>query len=331
MLDEEELNRPQQQPKTSIILPVAVAAASNDDEQLPTATVVETRTVNIMYGLSGNAQGFLQEFSVSLKSVLLNAPLSDNLMIHILADKPAYNSLGKLFNKTGIATWQTRHAITIQTYNIQPNIQPWLQTIQKRMNLSREDATKGHTVGTWFRLFAHEIIALPSNNTSVLYIDSDAVVMANMDSLFAQYQELQHEVSFQWGATKCAGFIFLNLAKLNRVWDLVSHTNWTQASEAGENRINDQLIFVEINRTHPEEVALLPLEWDVHYSNGELWKTSLLHARPNGVGMLHLNGGGNSQKNAFTTHFEIFDNATLKLHVVKDWRIVKIWNGRGPN
>ena len=85
--------------------------------------------VNVAFGLSGNHPGFLAEFEVALKSVLLNAPMERNLYIHVLADKDAFSSLDEIFNRTLLPTWVTRNPIEIHAYDISSHL-PWLrQTI----------------------------------------------------------------------------------------------------------------------------------------------------------------------------------------------------------
>jgi hypothetical protein len=63
-------------------------------------------------------------------------------------------------------------------------------------------------------------------------------------------------------------------------------------------RPNDQLIFMAFNRTLPEEVVLLPDEWNVEMTS--LWRANdILDQRRNGVGMFHFNGGGASKVSYF--------------------------------
>ncbi|KAL7523663.1 hypothetical protein ACHAXR_000278, partial [Thalassiosira sp. AJA248-18] len=64
--------------------------------------------INVAFGLSGDHPGFLSEFEVALKSVLLNAPMERNLHVHILADRDAFVSLDGIFNRTQLPTWVTR-------------------------------------------------------------------------------------------------------------------------------------------------------------------------------------------------------------------------------
>ena len=58
---------------------------------------LQVQVVHVTFGLSGNHSGFLAEFEVALKSVLLNAPLELSLHIHILADEDAFASLKEIF------------------------------------------------------------------------------------------------------------------------------------------------------------------------------------------------------------------------------------------
>lgn len=52
------------------------------------------------FGLSSNNPGFLFEFEVALKSVLLNAPLKRDLFVHILADQDSFQALDDI-DKSG--------------------------------------------------------------------------------------------------------------------------------------------------------------------------------------------------------------------------------------
>ena len=75
-------------------------------------------TLNIVFGLSGNHPGFLSEFEVALKSVLLHAPLERAMHVYIVADGDAYQSLDDVFKRTNILTWETRNPIKIYVYDL---------------------------------------------------------------------------------------------------------------------------------------------------------------------------------------------------------------------
>merc|ERR1740124_1095864 len=82
--------------------------------------------IHVAFGLSGNHSGFLSEFEVSLKSVLLHTPLERNLSVHILADQDAYNSLPDIFNRTELSLWVTRNPVEIHAYDVTQDL-PWLK------------------------------------------------------------------------------------------------------------------------------------------------------------------------------------------------------------
>jgi hypothetical protein len=149
-----------------------------------------------------------------------------------------------------------------------------------------------HTVGTFFRLFVQDVV--PSSVNHALYMDSDIVLMAPLDGL---WKHVDRNSTFQWGESQCAGFIVLNVPKLDHLWHLVSNMDLHNASKELKQEKNDQLIFQAINRSHPEIVSMLPKEWDVELA--KLWRGQLADHRPDGVGFLHFNGGSKSKDNAF--------------------------------
>lgn len=168
-------------------------------------------------GLAGNHSGFLAEFEVALKSILLNAPLESDLSIYIMADSDAYGALGTVFDRTGLNGSLWRNRISIETYNVAPYLRNWTRQI---VSMNENMDTGQHTIGAYFRLFAHEV--LPNNVNHVLYMDTDVVIMANLDDL---WEHVDQDTTFQWGKDACDGFIVLNLHKLGTVWDMARRCN----------------------------------------------------------------------------------------------------------
>jgi hypothetical protein len=290
--------------------------------------------VHIMYGLSGNEKGFIHEFEVSLKSLLLNAPYHSNLTIHVLADDDAYNSLDNIFyNITNLTSWRSNQVITIITYNVEPYLNEWSMFIEEKTVHPIYNQTWDHTIGTYFRLLAHTI--LPLNEIKyVLYMDTDIVLMANADNIwqYTTYQHQQHvwksdillsddgnsthtttnmtyktfnstnnnDPFFIWGEDECAGFVLINLHELQTLWELISQMDLDALSWEVWDWINDQFILRMISKHYPQRVAILPIEWDVSIAGkSNLWQGNLQHRRPTGVGMLHFNGGGASKTSAY--------------------------------
>lgn len=54
----------------------------------PNAT--RPKPLQVMWGLSGNSTAFLEEFEVSLKSVLLKAPIDAEMDVHLIVDYAAF-------------------------------------------------------------------------------------------------------------------------------------------------------------------------------------------------------------------------------------------------
>jgi hypothetical protein len=271
-----------------------VHAKADGSPLLPVVTTDEI--VHVVYGLSGDNSGFIGEFEISLKSVLLNSPIHSDLTVHVMADKKAVGALRDVFNRSQISTWHTRNHVRLQVYNIESKIPSWKRRIKSMTKIPIKQVMGGtHTVGAFFRLFLQDVLHTSVNHA--LYIDPDVVVTAPLDGL---WKHVDRNATFQWGDLKCSGFIILNVPKLDHLWHLASKLDLNKASVELRQAKNDQLIFRAINRSHPEIVSMLPKEWDVSLAGG-LWKGVLTESRPDGVGHMHFNGGGPSKANVFLT------------------------------
>ena len=269
---------------------------SNFDENIPRyPSHVELDTVHVLYGLSGNASGFLSEFEISMKSVLMNSPIDADMTIHVMAEHDAYLALPDVFNRTGIATWETRNQISFVIYNIQSKVKRWSKMIQRKMGYKTKLLTSVHTIGTFFRLFVQDIVNA-SDVPHMIYMDTDVLVMSSLEGLWRLRDDKAY---FQFGKLECAGLLLLNVGKLNDLWQLIeaNRSQLQQWSQKLGQSPNDQLVVRVVNVTHPEMVSLLPPEWDVHLT--DLWRGSLFHQRPQGVGYQHFNGGQASKDNTF--------------------------------
>lgn len=249
------------------------------------------RTVHVLYGLSGNRSSFLGEFEISLKSVLMNSPIDSDFVVHIMADQNAYRSLAESFERTNITTWKTRNQVTIEAYNVEPHVKRWGQFL---FEYWKDFPYFRHTIGAFFRLFVNEIVD-ENYVDQILYIDTDAVVTAQLDTLWVYANK---KYMFIWGNDlRCSGFMIITVSRLKELWDLVRTPNFHK--QIGHSVPDDQLIFRTINEHYPDLVGYLPKEWDVSLADGFMWKKTLNDHRPDGVGMIHLNGGGENGKNAF--------------------------------
>ena len=98
----------------------------------------------------------------------------------------------------------------------------------------------------------------------------------------------------------CSRFVVVNAPRLDEVWTLTKETPMKSISKAYRNqRPNNQLLFRSVKGTHPEEVNVLADGWDMTVTNR--WKPEFLPIDEKfpDIGMLHLNGGGNQNKEAY--------------------------------
>jgi len=269
-----------------------------------TATTNQTdtpTTVHVLYGLAGKHDGFFAEFHISFKSVLLNAPVHAPLVIHIMATQQACDRIQPFLQQ--FKTWRTRPAISIRLHNVQPHVATWRAfLLQNVFPDVPKQVVLGHTMGSYFRLFCHEVLQAPS----VLYLDTDVVVTAPLDRLW-QYISTTDQHVFAWGPEiQCSGFLILTPSRLSDFWQsILAQRPLARWSDRLDNVPNDQLLLRLYQHQHPTMVGALPLAYDV--SLAKLWNAPLQQSRPDGVAMLHFNGGGKSKENVFAS-----DHAYLK-------------------
>ena len=271
--------------------------------------------INVVFGLSGNHPGFLSEFEVALKSVLLNAPLDRNLSIHILADEGAFYSLQEIFNRTQLPTWKTRTAIELHAHDVTrfiPSLENQIKgTLAKGMGINEAGfrilfgGIYAHTIGAFFRLAADHF--LPSTAAHVLYMDTDVVLMANLEELW-KHVEREPDALIHWGLEMCSGFVVMNVPHMQDIWKLAADAPLKNISENFNQRPDDQLLFKAVNITHPERVHVLPDGWDMTVTEKWFKKFQPYDEKIPNVGMLHFNGGGNSKEAYFD------DNKFMRRH-----------------
>jgi hypothetical protein len=140
--------------------------------------------VRVLFGASGNDRGFIEELEVALKSILLNAPIDLPLEIHYIADKNAFSGIKDMLDRIEIRKWRMRNHLSFHIYNVQSYIQNWTRSIDDVWNhkVNPNQTHFRHSIGAYFRIFAHNV--LPESVTHTLYMDSDVVIMANLQELW---------------------------------------------------------------------------------------------------------------------------------------------------
>ncbi|KAL3938270.1 MAG: hypothetical protein SGBAC_006793 [Bacillariaceae sp.] len=240
----------------------------------------------MLFGLSGKEPSFFNEFYVSLKSVILNAPTDMPLTIHCVADETAYNkTLPEIADQILLPNLIARQPITIVVYNMARKGFGWKKVIEK---CTGHKTSKRHTMGTFFRLFAYDV--LPPNVEHVVYLDTDVVIVSNLQEL---WKHRNSSSMFQWSSdTRCAGFMMLNVRQMGKTfWSLIDTSYPKDKPIPVLHKINDQQIVRTFSEHFPEQVSELPPEWNNHKANNfhQLNGDMLLKNRPK-MGMLHFNG-----------------------------------------
>ncbi len=82
----------------------------------------------------------------------------------------------------------------------------------------------------------------------------------------------------------------INLNRADEIWTLAQGAPLKAISEQYKQDINDQLIFMSVNITHPNQIAVLEAGWDMALT--DRWReNNILGEKFPNVGQLHINGG----------------------------------------
>jgi len=283
-------------------------------------------TMHVGFGLSGNGTGFLSKFLVALKSVLLHAPLKRDMHVHIIANQDAYQSLGDIFNRTGLSTWVTCNSIKIHAYNITP-VLPQLENLIVDMFTKGYDSGLSYADSHW-RLLPVVCKQCHSNyGKHLVYLDTDVVIMANLQEVWRQV-EMNPDALFHWGRGMCSGFVVFNVPRMSEIWTLAGASPLKSMDKQYDCAPNDQFLLISGNVTYPGEVAILADGWDMTFT--EKWQYSgnqFIKNFPK-VGMLHLNGGGNDDAYWINHHFLMYfpDSwGNVNYSVSMPWAWVRPW------
>ena len=278
------------------LLPVGSNSFDHAPPVVTSANVAADEQLHMALALSGREPGLYEEFEVALKSVLLNAPFERSLFVHIFADGHAYEELEGVLSKIQLTSWETRNQVEIHTYDIQHHLKSlkaqMLETFQPSLpNFTVSEGIVQHTIGTWFRLYAHRFVEHDIDN--LLYMDTDCVIMANLDGV-AEFIEQKPSALIHWGESMTAGFMALNIQRMEEMWTIAREAPMKEIAARFKQDLNDQLVFMAINATHPSEVDVLPMEWDMHVTARWAPQYQPFEEKTPNVGMLHFNGGSSS-------------------------------------
>eukprot|EP00529_Nitzschia_sp_RCC80_P029050 CAMPEP_0113468522 /NCGR_PEP_ID=MMETSP0014_2-20120614/15401_1 /TAXON_ID=2857 /ORGANISM="Nitzschia sp." /LENGTH=326 /DNA_ID=CAMNT_0000360919 /DNA_START=348 /DNA_END=1328 /DNA_ORIENTATION=- /assembly_acc=CAM_ASM_000159 len=225
-----------------------------------------------MYSLKGNKTAFFDGFEISLKSVLMNSPTDFPMEIHFMVDPDASHMLTeKLYNATKLLRSQSsasskwRNPITLHTHLVSEAMEDqWRSDIQDILNMTSMNERCG--MGSMYRLFAYEV--LPINTGPVVYMDTDVVVLADLQELWQNGvvpAARDNNYLFQIGKRdRSAGFLVINVDHMKEFWDILRTAKSTGIYRA--QRMDDQAMLHAVLKTTPQQVGDIPSQWTTHMS-----------------------------------------------------------------
>ena len=196
-----------------------------------------TRTMNLLYGLSGNLTGFMDEFEVSLKSVLLNSPLDYDLAIHLIVDELAHVAAShRILQTANLEGSLWRNNITIQFYPVQmATARRWIQE-KITAALPGKSLDARITIGGYFRMFADEL--LPRGLGNLIYLDNDVVIMANLQDFWRSFEATNtfNEQRFMYH-NGCSGFMVIDFDRFHIFWRYLPQIPLERIDNAGDQHL----------------------------------------------------------------------------------------------
>ena len=262
------------------------------------------RTLHVIQCLAGNATGFINEWEVNLKSILVYAPLDAHMHIHIIADEKAAAAINNRLDVAELhtATWRNKLYLTIT--NVESRMDNWLNILKVFLQ-SHFDTRIG--IGGYFRLFAHEIILKYISRSdwndlrTAVYMDTDVVVISGLNSLIEGMDKVVDNRGrndnggfnyplWTWGGN--SGFMTLNLIHFDQFWTLLRLAIARDAEVGVLNGrwISDQSLLQLVETYFNHEVGVIPEQWNIHIGHGYQKSPQLLYDRKVDAGILHFTG-----------------------------------------
>ncbi|GFH56628.1 hypothetical protein CTEN210_13104 [Chaetoceros tenuissimus] len=243
-------------------------------------------TFHVVQCLGGDAKGFLDEWEVNLKSILLNAPLDYNLNIHIICDEKACSAVENRLIAASLNSTKWRNEIVIHVKNVEKKIQEKEKIIQDVLVKAGATFDERIGIGGYLRLFAPDFIFQYTNDiglSTALYMDTDVVLLSNLNGLIHSVKENTNHTFFSWREN--SGFLVMNCFKFQNFFPLLNSVNFTKTNT----KMSDQTMLAIFQENYPHLVGQLPMEWHNHIGHGYRAKPQKLIQKPN-VGYLHFTG-----------------------------------------
>ncbi|KAL7532993.1 hypothetical protein ACHAWF_004309 [Thalassiosira exigua] len=264
------------------------------------------RTLHMIQCVFGNDAEFIDEWEISFKSVIFNAPLDGNLHVHIICDPDGAKSVEERIRKANLpgSRWRQRVSVTVTNLRSKENN---VRQFLRRTILNEKNGT-GHEsawmdgrlgLGSFLRLFAYKYMLeyVPNNQLEqkeemAFYLDTDVVIISNLNHLVSTSDDVLTSAEKEgkppplwvWGQGS-SGFMGINVMQFDEFWDAVRQCD--SVREDPYPKKNDQWLLGLVVKCSDRLAGNLPdpSPWSVHIGSG-------YRNRPNGLhmaaGMLHL-------------------------------------------
>jgi len=269
------------------------------------------RTLHVVQCLSGDATGFIDEWEVNLKSILMNAPSDAHLHIHIIADEKAVAATRKRLEVAHLKSTKWRNKLSLTITNVESQQKTWLTFLESILKSAFRpenertwfDARIG--IGGYFRLLAHTIIlnyTTPLDDDDLrmaVYMDTDVVVMSGLNDFISAIDKVVAERGLDengnenyplWTWQENSGFMAMDLVNFERFWTLAKSLK-QEIQEHKQPIKSDQFIMKTIQQHYTDEVGLMPGHWSVNIGHGYRANPALLFEEKKvDAGILHFTG-----------------------------------------
>jgi hypothetical protein len=250
---------------------------------------LQRKTLHILHGIflkQNKGTAIIDEWEVNLRSILSNAPTDNDIHIHVMTNKRATELIEKRIQEIGIvkkSKWRNKVSLTL--YNVESKLGEWKEFLNESLRGNGMDVRV--SIGGYFRLLAHKVLDQDIVD-EVVYMDSDVVVLANLNDLM-RYMNTTHveneNMLWQNAAHLNSGFMVINIQKFHRFWELVK-----KLPEVGHGGDQNLLIMVDNEWPDANYKGILPNAWAHALGHGWRRLPHRLLYTPEGVGAIHFTG-----------------------------------------
>jgi len=269
-------------------------------------------TLHVIHCLSGNDRGFIEEWEIAIKSILVNAPLDHDLHVHLLADNKAAQEIDSIATQHKWVDSIWRNQIEVIVHNVEEMIPGWREFLTNMLTTesNRQWMDERVGIGGYFRLLAHRIIVpyecrnrkactgdVKKDLQLAVYMDTDVIIISNLNHLRYSAEntlKMTKEEGRQiplWMWRDNSGFIILDLTRFEQMWKRVEILR--SIARGAPNSKGDQSILAQVEKNCTSFTAEIPLAWSTHIGHDDYrpYPHRLIWQRKE-VGMLHFTSPG---------------------------------------